>query len=1109
VAEDQAEDTFGDYPPFAMTGYSQGGYVVSASSDLNTNYHAWETFNNIDDELWICDDYNSDGTTPRYTGGITSSGGGVYQGPISTNSIPITGSGSETITGEYIQIEFPFKFKLEDIAYQREGTYWGYNRLPHSGSIVACNDGINWKTIHNWTGLTDADVGSTDGSNLAVTQSPFRSGIFAVDKDSATYDAYKFFRIICTRIQKTNTSGDGNSYGLWSIIQLELYGHRENDLVRLPDPTNVLKYPHIAMTGPAQRGYVASASTNHSNGNHPTRKVFDGDITNDWQTDSGRYSDSGGGVYTHNAGETTVTNVQSRVGDWVQLESPHKIRVKTMKFTPVATYGQERSPGTGVLVGSNDNGDTWTEIKSFDVTVDGTPNSYTAGSPTTLAIDSGSNSTPGYYKIHRLIWLTLYTASQTTYANRASVADLEFFGTGVDSIPIQIGGGNIDKVANFRVYDKFVGEDQALEIWDAQKDEFGRTKSSMTLQKGRLGIGTTEPEGRLAVLDEPNGLEEFPPRAMTGEETHFEGHGTFKVALSSADNGNGVIPAFNKKATLSDPGDIDYIEWGTSQYTSATGVYTGSVSTQGVYGEWIEIQMPYKIKLEYNLLYHRNRDGTITNDYWVLERMPRDGAILGSNDGENWTTLQSWTDFEWVTGTSAAGQRQSEYWLTPGKFVTNSTAYYKTFRLVFSKLFGANGDRVNLAEWRLFGTREQGQSVLHDGQLTLTKSLNVPRIGPALDADDTPRRDRLVVEYNTSTNPTFEGAVRDTSGRGNDGVFVGTASYDATEKAFVTPNTTGIIRKNINLPGGNIPLSVSAWFRLIDTTTSTNDTIICLGTNSDATSGGSFILLVNTDRLSINFEQSDNYTEFTKTIYNGTWYHVVATYDGGTSASARKLFIDGVEIAQTSTVGTITGVNLAANPDFTVGMRTDISGYINGSISNFKLYDTALTAQEVKTLYDMGRTGHIVNPQPLHITAPLYLPSTTFPNYKFYEEGEFVPVFASVNAPTYTEQFGRYTKIGNVVFVHIMITYSGLNTTDTSAVTIDGIPFHTDGTDTNCALVSYHGDYHNMFSPVNGAGGRVDGGRLLLTHSSDGNYVNYNECIAAGRVNMVAQYFLP
>jgi hypothetical protein len=271
---------------------------------------------------------------------------------------------------------------------------------------------------------------------------------------------------------------------------------------------------------------------------------------------------------------------------------------------------------------------------------------------------------------------------------------------------------------------------------------------------------------------------------------------------------------------------------------------------------------------------------------------------------------------------------------------------------------------ITFKTYLFFGTREQGQSVLHDGQLTLTKSLNVPRIGPALDADDTPRRDRLVVEYNTSTNPTFEGAVRDTSGRGNDGVFYGGAYYDATEKSLEVPGARGIIRKNINLPGGNIPLSVSAWFRGYELTTTNNDTIVCLGTNSTATGGGSFILRVNTDQLRINFEQSSNYTEFSTTIANGIWYHVVATYDGGTSASGRKLFIDGVEIAQTSTDGTITGVNLPVNPDFAVGMRTDISGYINGSISNFKLYDTVLTAEEVKTLYDMGRCDeghHVVN----------------------------------------------------------------------------------------------------------------------------------------------------
>jgi hypothetical protein len=34
LGDAQVQDTFGDYPPFAMTGYSQGGYTVSASSDF-------------------------------------------------------------------------------------------------------------------------------------------------------------------------------------------------------------------------------------------------------------------------------------------------------------------------------------------------------------------------------------------------------------------------------------------------------------------------------------------------------------------------------------------------------------------------------------------------------------------------------------------------------------------------------------------------------------------------------------------------------------------------------------------------------------------------------------------------------------------------------------------------------------------------------------------------------------------------------------------------------------------------------------------------------------------------------------------------------------------
>ena len=44
--------------------------------------------------------------------------------------------------------------------------------------------------------------------------------------------------------------------------EIELYGHKENDLIRFPDATNVRKYPDTVMVsnGP-QRGYTASTSS--------------------------------------------------------------------------------------------------------------------------------------------------------------------------------------------------------------------------------------------------------------------------------------------------------------------------------------------------------------------------------------------------------------------------------------------------------------------------------------------------------------------------------------------------------------------------------------------------------------------------------------------------------------------------------------------------------------------------------------------------------------------------------------------------------------------------------------------------------------------------------
>jgi hypothetical protein len=921
VAEDQAEDTFGKYPPFAMTGYAQGGYVVSASSEYSSTYQQWEPYGEGGTDAansWIS------GPTQNYFGSGTGATGEAYTS--GANVADTTVIDGVTTYGEWSQVEFPEKLHLSSVALN------GINstdaaRYPKDAIVCASIDGITWTSIGSWTGEVNRAEDNIKHYTLNSTKS------------------FKYVRIVVTKI---STGYDG----LTMLSRVRYYGHRENDLVRLPDPTNVLKYPHIAMTGPAQRGYVASASDTHNTvitNNGGPWQAFDGTITQvtteGWVSPNSRYSNDA-------AGSTAVNGVANsfngRDGEWLNIKLPHKITLSSFE-TFVRMDRDHEHPTSGYLYASNDGFATFQEIYSFtDVAVPGEVN----GKVTHVIPSSHLSVNLIPYNEYRLQVTKLEGAS-----GLASIAELKLFGTGVDSVPIQIGGGNIDKVANFRVYDKFVGEDQALEIWDAQKDAFRGVKNSMTLHKGRLGIGTTEPEGRLAVLDEPHNLEEFPPRAMTGYKNYFEGHGEFCVSASSYFDLNNYPgwEVFNHTGTSN-----NYDAWlsADSIYTLNTNVDVDpsvAANINGVYGEWLELKLPYKIILDRLAIKSR---GALGNTYGYTSG-PGAGNVWGSNDGVNWTLLSSFTGFTYKS-LKTSGAIETLH--------VNSITPYSYFRLQPTKRVLQNPDYtpdsyVAIGELRYFGTREQGQSVLHDGQLTLTKSLNVPRIGPALDADDTPRRDRLVVEYNTSTNPTSEGAVRDTSGRGNDGVFINGASYDATNKALEFDGNQ-YIQGDTGLTG-NFTHSISMWFN------ANNDgQLFWTGINS---SSG--------DRLNILFSEDGGYGGNTTTpqihytfkghthyanVNPNQWHHLVCTYSG-TDSSSRKIYIDGVPVgSDTATDGTgdtTHALNIQTST-FYLNKTNYGNGILVGSISNFKLYDCALTAEEVKTLYDMGRCDeghHVVN----------------------------------------------------------------------------------------------------------------------------------------------------
>jgi len=470
--------------------------------------------------------------------------------------------------------------------------------------------------------------------------------------------------------------------------------------------------------------------------------------------------------------------------------------------------------------------------------------------------------------------------------------------------------------------------------------------SSNLTVSGNVGVGVTNPTTRFAVLDEARQSEEFPPRAMTDYETHMEGHGVFKVSESSVRSGeDGAYALFTK-----DDGTTFWHSDNTStdhRYTQdAAGTYSGTSSFDGIDGEWVTLECPYSIKLDSIQLHIRSLA--------YQDQSPEDWTLLGSNDGTNWGTLKEVT-----------GQIISE---SGTSFDVSTSQYYKMFALVVTRIAnnvaGSYTNALTFGEWRLFGTRERGQSTLHDGELKLNKSLMVPRIGPPLDTDDTPRRDRLVVEYNTSTNPTENGVVQDTSGNGLDGVLENTYSpgnatydpyYDATEKALVFDGSNDYVTKNLTGISGDFIFSASLWV-YHESSTNNAAQFFTIGNNATNQMVG-FRLNSSMTSAYVYFYSADTLTATISTVLN-TWNHFVVTYDGST----QRLYQNGVLVESNSG----SGLNLPQDPELRIGHRPSAGSteYLDGYLSNFKLYDVALTAEEAKRLYDMGRCDeghHVVN----------------------------------------------------------------------------------------------------------------------------------------------------
>jgi hypothetical protein len=558
------------YPEVAMTQNDESatsGYVASASSTAtyNTDLQPENAFNGVispssGTASWQSSDSGYSGTTPF---NYLNSG---------THTVSLTDTDGTVHYGDWLSLQTPNRIK---VSYYKIHTLNDVdNYRPDSFVLLGSNsetDGT-WKLLHTETG------GMTDPG----------PEVYTGHVNSTEF--YTYHRLLV----KSLAGNGGEVY----INELEYYGHEEGSgsldttlktVFNVPATTGTqLEVYYDAKDLTTMPSTVTDLSPNTNTGTPSNITVSDGAFvfngtssllessttivnpTGDtihafslWVKPSAGDLDDAGNHYL------IIYGTELNTGKWSGISISNK-RFASVIHASVVRFGPEVRVGEWYHITLNYKGGGIHNSERFDFFING------------LQIDTAALSTGG-------------SQAGSATLNLSSPAKVVLGGlfTGAER--------SSSTIANARLYSKALNADQIKELYDYQKDYFLGSKSQVTLYKGHLGVGVTEPSGQLELAGDER-IQEYPPRAMTGYKNYFEGHGVFEVENSSVANSNyRSFDAFDKDE---DP-LVNTAGWvsGLNTYdTSGTGLASGGsatdyFSTYGA-GSWLKLKLPYAIKLK-------------------------------------------------------------------------------------------------------------------------------------------------------------------------------------------------------------------------------------------------------------------------------------------------------------------------------------------------------------------------------------------------------------------------------------------------------------------------------------------------------------------------------
>ena len=211
--------------------------------------------------------------------------------------------------------------------------------------------------------------------------------------------------------------------------------------------------------------------------------------------------------------------------------------------------------------------------------------------------------------------------------------------------------------------------------------------------------------------------------------------------------------------------------------------------------------------------------------------------------------------------------------------------------------------------------------------------------------------DSLVLYLDASNDESYPGSGTtwtDLSGNGNNGTLTNGPTYNSGSLVFdgvddyVDCGTASSL--NDTLTG----LTVSVWYKV-----GTNRTEI-IAENGTGFGAGTFYI-AQEDSSNLSFLVANASAQYqriygTSSYIIGTWYNFVGVWSSGSSIRA---YINGQDTSQAllSPFGNLTSVR-SGNANLFIGRRPGGSLYSSGTISNFSIYNRALTTSEISQNYN-------------------------------------------------------------------------------------------------------------------------------------------------------------